>query len=238
LDALLISLFDPACASCGGSLTPDRKGPVCAPCWASVRSVTRPWCATCGDTLGTWRVDDVAQCPHCAQHPPAFDEARSAAVHADAMRHIIHAMKYGRHVGLARPLADLMRQTAGDWLNDAVLVPVPLHTVRLWKRGFNQAEVLTATIGAPWMRLLRRRRLGRTQAGLHAAARRRNVADAYVVRRRYRRTALPASVILVDDVMTTGATADACARVLKDAGVQTVRVLSAARAVRDPTRAA
>jgi len=123
-----------------------------------------------------------------------------------------------------------MRDAARDWLDDAVVVPVPLHPWRSWRRGFNQADLLAGTLGRPVWRPLRRHRLGRPQAGLHADERRTNVAGVYVMRRWPTRQ-VPERVVLVDDVMTTGATAEACARVLKEAGVLRVQVLTASRAL-------
>lgn len=124
-----------------------------------------------------------------------------------------------------------MREAAGDWLDEAVLVPVPLHPWRSWRRGFNQADLLACALGRPVWRALRRRRLGRPQAGLSAEERQRNVAGLYVRRRGWPRP-VPPRVVLVDDVLTTGATAEACARVLEEGGVRTVRVLTAAVALR------
>lgn len=200
-DRALIALFAPACAACHAPLDSRRTGPVCLACWSSIRSA-----------------------PHTS-------DARAAGLYEGPLRHIIHALKYRGQASIARPLGALMRQAAGDWLDDATVVPVPLHPWRSLRRGFNQADLLACTLERPVWRALRRHRLGRPQAGLHADERRANVADVYVLRR-LRRRLIPPTVVLVDDVMTTGATADACARVLKEAGVQRVLVLTAARAVR------
>lgn len=200
-ESALIALFAPACAACHSPLDPQRIGPVCITCWSSIRRA------------------------------PATDDARAAGVYEGPLRHIIHALKYSGQASLARPLGALMQDAAGDWLDDAIVVPVPLHPWRSLRRGFNQADLLACALGRPVWRPLRRHRLGRPQAGLHADERRANVADVYVMRRVWRRE-VPAAVVLVDDVLTTGATADACARVLKEAGVQRVRVLTAARALR------
>lgn len=200
-DRALIALFAPACAACHSPLDPRRTGPVCVSCWSSIR------------------------------HAPETDDARAAGIYEGSLRHIIHALKYRGQTSLARPLGALMRDAAGDWLDDAVVVPVPLHPWRSLRRGFNQADLLACTLGRPVWRPLQRHRLGRPQAGLPADERRANVADVYVMRRSWRHR-IPATVVLVDDVLTTGATAEACARVLKDAGVQRVLVLTAARALR------
>lgn len=205
-DRALLCLFDPACVACHAPLTHRRFGPVCEGCWSAVR------------------------------RPPPTESTRAAGLYDGALRAIIHAFKYKGHVSLARPLGALMREAAGDWLDDAFVVPVPLHPWRSIRRGFNQADLLACELGRPVWRALRRRRLGRPQAGLGAVERRANVSvDTYVMRR-HRRDRVPSCVVLVDDVMTTGATADACARVLLEAGVQHVRVLTAARALRGNSR--
>jgi ComF family protein len=160
----------------------------------------------------------------------ADSDARAVGLHEGPLRDIIHAFKYRGQPSLASPLAALMRDAAGSWLEDVVVVPVPLHPWRSWRRGFNQADLLACALGPPVWRSLRRRRLGRPQAGLHADERRANVSGVYVMRRWHTRP-VPDRVVLVDDVMTTGATAEACARVLKQAGVRQVLVLTASRAL-------
>lgn len=204
-DSALIALFAPACAACHAPLDPRRTGPVCVSCWSSIRRA------------------------------PEIPEARAAGIYEGSLRQIIHALKYHGHASLARPLGALMRNAAGDWLEDAVVVPVPLHPWRSLRRGFNQADLLACTLDRPVWRPLRRHRLGRPQAGLHADERRANVANVYGLKR-FRRRDAPVTVVLVDDVLTTGATADACARLLLEAGVQQVRVLTAARALRESHR--
>jgi len=200
-DRALLSLFDPTCVACRAVLDDQRKGPVCGACWAAIPAL-----------------------PASAQ----LEHHRAAGAYEGPLRTILHAFKYRGHASLAVPLGDLMRTAAGDWLDDAVVVPVPLHPWRAWRRGFNQADLLACTLGRPVWRALRRRRLGRPQAGLHAAERRANVTGVYGLRRWPARI-VHDRVVLVDDVMTTGATADACARVLLDAGVKSVRVLTVAR---------
>ena len=158
--------------------------------------------------------------------------ARSAARYEGSVRLILHAFKYGGCRLLAAPLAALMRTAAEDWLHDAdAVVPVPLHPLRAWRRGFNQADDLARHLGVPVWRALRRARHGPPQAGLPAAQRHANVRAAFAVRRgppawRLRNRV----VVLVDDVMTTGATLEACAAVLRDSGVRSVSALTVARA--------
>jgi ComF family protein len=143
-------------------------------------------------------------------------------------------MKYEGRRSLARPLAALMRHRGADMLNGAAcVVPVPLHPSRRRERGFNQAVDLAAHLGLPVVSALRRVRATATQTGLPAARRHRNVRDAF----RATRAGLAlagATVVLVDDVSTTGATLESCARALKEIGVAEVRALTAARVVSPP----
>jgi ComF family protein len=158
------------------------------------------------------------------------------------LRDIIHAFKYDGRRTLAAPLAALMREAGRDILAGAdVAVPVPLHWWRHRQRGFNQAALLAGHLGLPVRHALCRRRWTSPQAGLHAADRRTNVAGAFGLawRNRWPRVRAAAGlsprplaglvVVLVDDVSTTGATGEACARVLRGAGAREVRVLTAAR---------
>jgi ComF family protein len=151
------------------------------------------------------------------------------------MRHIVHAFKYEGRRALAEPLAAVMREAGDSVLADAdAVVPVPLSNRRALTRGFNQADDLARLLGPPVWRLLRRRH-GPPQAGLSAAERAANVRNVYALSWRARIPLAPpirgSTVVLIDDVMTTGATLEACAAVLMTAGARRVRALTAGRAV-------
>lgn len=160
------------------------------------------------------------------------------------LKDIIHSLKYEHRRSIAPPLGRLMRERGAELLRDAdAVVPVPLHPRREYERGFNQAEDLAAHLGRPVVRMLARVRHTHSQIDLPKHARRRNVKDAFAFRpdpRLVLRSASreggslipdPCIVVLVDDVSTTGATLEACARVLKSAGVKEVRALTAAMVV-------
>jgi ComF family protein len=150
------------------------------------------------------------------------------------LRAIIHALKYDGRRSLARRLAPLMRARGGDILAGACcVVPVPLHASRVRERGFNQAADLAGPLGLPVVHALRRVRATATQTGLPSARRHKNVRDAFQPTRAARAVDR-AIVVLVDDVCTTGATLEACARVLKACGAAEVRALTAARVVAQP----
>ena len=201
-------------------------------------------CRTCGDPLASWRVisEALAQCARCRRRPPALTLARAAGEYEGSLRDVIHAFKYEGRRGLAAPLGRLAATEGADVLRGAhCVVPVPLHPVRRLQRGFNQAEDLARELGLPVAHILWRPRLTAAQTGLGAWARRRNVRGAFAVSPiwRWRRQADLAGrvIVLVDDVRTTGATLNACAEVLLDAGVGEVRALTVARAALPYSRA-
>lgn len=258
-EAAALVVLAPSCATCGTMLQHLRNDPLCERCWAAVRPFTPPFCDRCGDPQPSWRqrpaheirpsidrtvsdVDEPTVCSHCTVEPGAVTRARAIGSHEGALRDIIHALKYGKRQSVAARLGRLMRLHGADVLAGAdIAIPVPLHWSRRYRRGFNQAELLAAQLGLPVGRLLRRVRRTRPQVDLPARERQANVERAFALRRRdgWR---LPAwlqprigtrldglTVVLVDDVTTTGATVEACARVLRGAGAKEVRVITAAR---------
>ena len=168
----------------------------------------------------------------------AIDRARAIGGYDGALRSILHAFKYDGRRSLADPLGAMMRQRGADVLSGAAcVVPVPLHPSRRRHRGFNQAADLARTLRLPMIDALRRVRATPTQTDLPAAQRHRNVRGAFALTRAGR-TIHGLVVVVVDDVSTTGATLEACARTLKEAGAVEVRALTAARVVagRPPAR--
>jgi ComF family protein len=153
---------------------------------------------------------------------------RSIGPYEGALREILQALKYERRRSLAKPLGRLMAAVGAEVLGDAdFAVPVPLHITRQYSRGFNQASELAHQLGVPVLHALRRTRATVTQTDLPEGARHANVRGAFTARRPLPRNAV---LVVVDDVSTTGATLDACARVLLEAGAREVRGLTAARA--------
>ncbi len=209
----------------GGSLTTALIGGaegIVAACLA-------PVCAACRRVLDAPFAGPV--CPACGE------SARRAGGRYDgSLRHIIHAFKYEGRRSLARPLAAIIREQGARVLSGAdVVVPVPLFPTRRLRRGFNQAADLARNLGLPVVPALWRTRPTSPQAGLTAGARSRNVRGAFrlspLLSARTRRSAIADRVVvLVDDVMTTGATLGACGRVLEAAGAREVRTLTVARA--------
>jgi ComF family protein len=237
-NALMSATMAPACAVCKGLLEEPLSGCVCGTCWASIRPITPPVCDACGDPLARLHESPTSNaksvCGACSRHMSPIDRARAIGEYDGTLREIIHALKYDGRRSLARPMATLMCARGAEVLNDAdCVVPVPLHWRREHSRGFNQARELSRYIGLPVVEALVRTRYTRPQIELAAERRRTNVAGAF--RRRLgwlRKPSIRAKkVVLVDDVSTTGATLEACARVLKEEGVSDVYALTAARVV-------
>ena len=229
-DALVTALLAPVCAVCSALLEQPTQGCVCAACWRSILPITPPICDRCGDPLA--RADTA--CLNCSAGPSMVTRARAIGEYEGTLREIIHALKYsGRHL-LARPLAERMRQRGQELLEDVdYVVPVPLHWRRQYHRGFNQAREIARHLGPPVVDALVRRRSTRPQVELASDRRRANVEGAFGLRHQWLRISRVADLrmVLVDDVSTTGATLEACARVLREGGASEVYALTAARVV-------
>jgi ComF family protein len=231
VDPLLSVLFPSFCVVCRSLLGEVSRGPLCPACFVDLPRHHAALCR-CGVPLGG---SAPAPCGRCRRQRNAFTAGASLGPYEGSLRTVIHALKYSRRPRLAGRLADaLIAHPAARALlaPDALLVPVPLHPRRLRERGFNQSELIARALGRrtglPLLtRALSRRRDTPPQAGLTAAVRRRNVSGAFVAR--------PCSalagrtVVLIDDVLTTGATARACAAALQEAGASAVHVLTVAR---------
>jgi ComF family protein len=237
--AALDLLFPALCPVCQATLGQGRRDPLCGVCWESIERITPPWCDRCGLPFGEFRdsgssdaVGGFGLCGACMVDPPVFDWARSAAIYSGVVREAIHAFKFNGKAALARPLAALMLEgcAAGLPADVTAVVPVPLARARERERGYNQAALLAERIadgrGLPLRaRWLTRLRDTRAQSDLTATERRANVRRAFGASPAVR----GAHVVLVDDVLTTGATVAECCRVLRAAGAAGVGVLTVAR---------
>jgi ComF family protein len=231
---LLTDLILPAdCDACERPLVAGHTSALCAECRAGIVPPAPPLCDRCGVPIAAG-----VGCGDCRRRPPTFTTARALGLylpghsHSGALARAVHALKYRRRRRVAVALGHLLAE-AYPFHEGAILVPVPLHPARLRERGFNQALLLARALGrarslpvAP--RALARTRATAPQPGLGFAGRQENLADAFVVR-------LPADidgrrVVLIDDVLTTGATANACAAMLLGAGATRVDVYTVGRA--------
>ena len=234
-DALLSVLLAPTCAACEQPLDEPTRGPVCGRCWAAIVPITPPVCEACGDPLPSWRTISLeySRCPRCRRRDLHITHGRAIGAYEGSLRAIVHALKYDGRRSLGKPLAALLAHHGADVLKDAdVVVPVPLHRSRKRSRGFNQVAEIARHLPVPAADVLRRVRATPSQTDLPAAKRHANVRNAFALRRRAR--IRDRVVVLVDDVSTTGATLDASAQVLLEAGAREVRALTVARVVSRP----
>lgn len=219
----------PHCLSCHQPVSEPAS--LCALCWAKLRQIDEPVCEVRGFPFaydrGPGSVSEEARAA-----PPQWGRARAAVAFDEASRPLIHALKYRDSQESGLFMARLMERAGRTLLADAgLVVPVPLHRWRLWRRRFNQsaflAQRLAAAAGKPFRPdILVRQRHTPPQVGLGADERRKNVRRAFAVRPSRSPELAGKRVLLVDDVLTTGATADACAAVLRAAGAAQIDVLS------------
>ncbi|MGD9481330.1 ComF family protein [Shinella sp. G-2] len=230
-------IYPPACAGCGVLL--GSKATLCPQCWSRLSFIERPYCEVLG-TPFSYDLGPGILSPDAIANPPPFDRLRSVALYDDLARGLVHALKYSDRTELAPMMAGWMLR-AGDGTVQAadVIVPVPLHRLRLLWRKFNQSAELARAIGALAAKpvlidTVRRTKRTRRQIGLGPRAREDNVRGAFSITPKGREALFGKRVILVDDVYTTGATVAAVTRALKQAGVLDVTVLTFARALPGP----
>ncbi len=234
--AFALDMLLPArCLVCGEAV--EGAGEVCARCWPRIAFLGPPHCAACGTPFA---FDEGAEvlCGSCLRRRPVYRRARAVIGYDDASRAPVLAFKHADRTDAAPVFGRWMARVGAELLGDAdILVPVPLHRSRLLARRYNQAALLanevsrTAGVKAVPELLVRARRTP-SQGGLGAGQRRRNVQGAFRIRAGMNARLKDARVLLIDDVLTTGATADSCARTLLGAGAAAVDVLTLARVVR------
>jgi ComF family protein len=232
--AVLDQLYPPLCLHCETAIA-DIDG-LCGACFAGLRPITTPLCPRLGLPFEVPLGADAVSAEAIAD-PPPFDRARSAVLYNEVARRVVSRLKYGDRPELASFCARLMAGAGTElWGESPVLVPVPLHRFRQFERRYNQSTELARALGKllglkadPL--LVSRVRRTRQQVGLSASARQRNVAGAFVARPDALARLGGRGVVIIDDVLTTGATVKAVTKALHKAGVERVDVLTFARVV-------
>lgn len=234
--AALDALLPPRCLGSGKIV--DSPGMLDAAFWAELAFISAPACARCGLPF-SFSVAEGSLCAACIDTPPDFDMARAAVVYNDASRQLILDFKYGDKMHAVDTFLPWLSRAAAPMAADTdIVLPVPLHPRRLWQRRFNQSAVLAQAIarvsGAAFIPDgMTRKRFTQPQKGLSRSERHSNVRGAFAVSPRAQATIKNKNVMLVDDVFTSGATLNECARVLKRAGAAKVYVVTLARVTRE-----
>lgn len=220
----------PRCPGCAEVI--DEVGAFCPACWGRMEWLGNSGCTTCGLPLAA---TEAEHCGRCLAEPPGLDRMRAAVAYDDLPRSIALRLKYGRKVALARTMARYMAPLRSEAAGNALVLPVPLHRRRLWSRGFNQSGLVARELARAWGHefeagLLRRTRPTQPLKGMSHSQRKKAVAGAFAVAARERISGR--DVILIDDVLTSGSTAEACAKALRKAGAGRVELICWARVVR------
>jgi ComF family protein len=232
---LLDLALPPRCLSCGAIVA--DPGTLCATCWPEVEFIARPLCVSCGVPLSAAPDVDTLRCGACLAKQPPWRRARSVFRYQGVGRALVLAFKHGDRLDAAPTLARWLGRAGAELLAEAdLIVPVPLHRRRLFSRRYNQSAVLALAVGkltgVPVMvDALMRTRATPTQGGLDRNARAANVRGAIVARPA--RPLKGSRVMLIDDVLTTGATAGVCVAALRKAGAVSVDILTLARVTRE-----
>jgi ComF family protein len=224
-------VLPPRCPACG-VVTSDPHS-FCVDCWRSLSFLGDPCCIRCGLPFD-YSAGEEAECGRCMADPPAFDRLRAAVAYGEVARQVALKLKYSGRPGVAETLGRFMARHLASTAREAVLVPVPLHRWRIWKRGYNQSALIASSLAkasglAADLDLLKRVKATPILRGLGRRERALAVRGAFAIRDKA--PLAGRTIVLVDDVFTSGATADACARTLKRAGATRVEILCWARVV-------
>ena len=230
---ILSLIYPPRCQMCGESLGLFDKRILCEICYNSIKLNTPPFCKRCGKSLPY--ENDI--CESCRTKTYYFDASYSVCIYEGVIRECIHKFKYNARLGLEWLFKDLMINFAEERIDMGrfdYLIPVPLHRVKHRERTFNQSQILTAYLSKRFRipvlkNNLVRTRLGKPQMMLPKNKRLEDIKDSFKTKNSF--LLKDKSVLLIDDVFTTGATVNECSKILKEAGVSSVEVLTLARSV-------
>ncbi|MEP3051340.1 MAG: ComF family protein [Erythrobacter sp.] len=229
-------VYPPRCPLCGDAIA-DQSG-VCVSCWSELSIPSGAACASCGLPFGSEISGEKLQCGACVADPPRHSGIITATLYNDASRKLVLSLKHGHKIALAPLLARLIasRFDVGESQDRSILVPVPLHRWRLWKRGFNQAGLIAQEL-APLIKAelvidgLVRQKQTPSLGGLGSRARHKVLSGAIRLNPSVTARIKGRDIILVDDVLTSGATSDACVRALITGGARSVKIACFARVV-------
>ena len=237
LGQMINFLYPPQCAGCA-ELTDAPHG-LCPACWGDASFISGAICDCCGAPIPITVAGRVTICQGCISAPPGWDRGRAALLYEGTGRRVVLSLKHGDRLDLVRPLATWMRRAGQELIDEAdIIAPVPLHWSRLLKRRFNQSAELARRIGIDLRAhqipdLLSRPRPTKAQEGMTREVRFQTQSGAIDVSKRYRQAVRGQNILLIDDVMTSGATLSNCTAALRAAGAETVNVLVAARVARE-----
>ncbi len=227
-------LLPPVCVACGALVS--NANALCSACWKKIDFIDDPQCRSCGRPF-EFELSFDNHCGACLRSPPLFERARSAIIYGDHSRQFILSYKHGDRLDLVPSMVTWLERAGGPLIENADMIsPVPLHWSRFLSRQFNQsaelARRLSQRVSRPYAPdLLERKKRTLSQAGLNARERARNVRGAFSVKPAWLPKLSGKRVLLIDDVLTTGATLNACAGILIWAGASAVDVLTVARVV-------
>jgi ComF family protein len=227
-------IFPPQCLGCGEILHPHSRQLFCPDCNEKIKFITGNLCPVCG-TIFPDSPAPSHLCGNCLENKTYFSCARAVVSYETIILHAIHQFKYGNNISVGALLASFMADFSFpdvDFTDYSLIIPVPLHIKRLRQRGFNQSLILAKALTKKWQipvnfSLLKRHKFTETQTGMNKTERKQNIKGAFEVRDK--KNIADKNVILIDDVYTTGATINECAKTMIKAGAQKVTVLTLAR---------
>lgn len=239
IQTVLSAIYPPRCLACG-EMVENNLG-LCGPCWKDTKFIGGMICDQCGTQVpGEYDPDDHAICDDCQKSPRPWQKGRAAFLYSGAGRRLVLALKHGDRQDICYPAARWLSVAGKDLLLDqnTLIAPVPLHWTRLLKRRYNQSALLAQALGKQCglvccPDLLVRSKRTASLDGKSAKDRSITVSDAFKIHAKRRHRVIGRSVLLIDDVMTTGATLDATARTCLEAGADHVNVLCLARVAKD-----
>ncbi|MEX0341428.1 MAG: double zinc ribbon domain-containing protein [Erythrobacter sp.] len=232
-------VYPPRCPACGGAVA--EQGGLCPECWDDLVIPSEPCCASCQRPFGDRGPVEGSTCAVCLADPPVHDGIAAGTLYTEVSRKLVLAFKHGRKIALAPMLARLIAARLPEPDADRVIVPVPLHRRRLWQRGYNQAVLLGRQLeraghGTMQVDALLRTKATPTLGGLGRKARGRVLSGAIQVDPKRRAAVAGRDLLLVDDVLTSGATSTACVKALKRAGANSVKIACFSRVLDEALR--